>query len=62
MVFKQSLSGGDVAFVDVNSDDVGLFKGVNDALQGLTSGGSDVQYILSRWVIQLCNSAVGGSG
>ncbi len=40
---KEFLAGWDVAAVDINTEDLGVFEAVNDAFEGVTCCCSDVE-------------------
>lgn len=58
MIFKNFLAGRDVALVDVNANDFGILERVDNAVEGLASGSSNVQNLLGVVLISLSNSLV----
>ena len=40
---EEFLAGGDVAGVDINTEDLGVFEAVDDTFEGVTGGGSNIE-------------------
>ena len=45
---EEFLAGGDVAGVDINTEDLGVFEAVNDTFEGMTGGGSNIEDFFDR--------------
>ncbi len=46
---KEFLAGGDVAAVDINTEDLGVFEAVDDTFEGMPCGSSDIKHFSYRF-------------
>ena len=60
VVLEQLLGGGDIALIDVDAQNLGILEGIDDGVQGVASGGPNIQHSLSLRGVPLLNAAVGG--
>ena len=60
VVLEQLLGGGDIALIDVDAQNLGILEGIDDGVQGVASGGPNIQHSLCFGSVPLLNAAVGG--
>ncbi len=46
---EEFLAGGDVAGVDINTEDLGVFEAMDDTFEGVTGGGSNIEDFFYRF-------------
>lgn len=59
MLLEEFLAGGDVAAVDINSEDLGVFEAVDYAFEGMACCSSNIEHFLD-WFFSINRSLPNG--